>query len=117
MTQTVRFFSFLCRILRDIPCLPIDLIRDPSRDSVRINFFPNLDYRTLYYALAQMLDSFASIQSTLAASAPGMRPSCGVYYLCKHNFVLLTQLCSITYFMQSSAWFPFWSTNSWTACR
>src|SRR6218665_574868 len=62
----------LHRILRDIPSIPIDLLRDPSRDAVRVNFFPNLDYRTLYHALAQLLDSFTSIQAALGVSAPAV---------------------------------------------
>lgn len=67
----LKFFSqALLTILRDVPCIPIDLIRDPNRDSIRIGFFPNLDYRNLFYTLSGMLDSFANIQSTLSSNAP-----------------------------------------------
>ncbi|KAH9417943.1 Protein unc-79 [Dermatophagoides pteronyssinus] len=69
--NVLKFFSqALLTILRDVPCIPIDLIRDPNRDSIRIGFFPNLDYRNLFYTLSGMLDSFANIQSTLSSNAP-----------------------------------------------
>lgn len=63
------------------------MIRDVSRDPIRIGFFPNLDYRTLYYTLSQMLDSFPHIQSTLQASAPGKYT--GIYFTGNFNISLV----------------------------
>lgn len=85
--NVLKFFSqALLTILRDVPCIPIDLIRDPNRDSIRIGFFPNLDYRNLFYTLSGMLDSFSNIQSALSSNAPSK------------YFYLLSSLTNIWFF-------------------
>lgn len=71
LINTFKFFSqSLVSILRDIPCLPIEHLRDPSRDGMRIGLFPHLDYRTLFYLLGQFMDAYPQLQGIFQATAP-----------------------------------------------
>uniref|UniRef100_A0A182M147 Protein unc-79 homolog n=1 Tax=Anopheles culicifacies TaxID=139723 RepID=A0A182M147_9DIPT len=52
-------------VLKDVPCSPLEMIKDPSLDQIRMSSYPNLEYQNLYNALTMLLDVASNIQSGL----------------------------------------------------
>lgn len=50
-------------MLRDVPCLPVELIRSADKDHARISMFPSLDYRGLYKVIIQFFEVLPQFQS------------------------------------------------------
>lgn len=52
-------------VLKDVPCSPLEMIKDPSLDQARMSSYPNLEYQNLYNALTMLLDVASNIQNGL----------------------------------------------------
>ncbi|XP_055589112.1 protein unc-79 homolog isoform X2 [Uranotaenia lowii] len=66
IANTIKYFSqTLLTVLKDVPCSPLEMIKDPSLDQVRMSSYPNLEYQNLYNALTMLLDVASSIQNGL----------------------------------------------------
>ncbi|XP_055629586.1 protein unc-79 homolog isoform X2 [Toxorhynchites rutilus septentrionalis] len=64
--NTIKYFSqTLLTVLKDVPCSPLEMIKDPTLDQARMSSYPNLEYQNLYNALTMLLDVASSIQSGL----------------------------------------------------
>lgn len=49
-------------VLKDVPASPLDMLRSPDNDHLRMALYPNLDYKGLYNALVQLLDVAGLVQ-------------------------------------------------------
>ncbi|XP_049279350.1 protein unc-79 homolog isoform X2 [Anopheles funestus] len=66
VANTIKYFSqTLLTVLKDVPCSPLEMIKDPSLDQIRMSSYPNLEYQNLYNALTMLLDVASNIQSGL----------------------------------------------------
>ncbi|XP_050087901.1 protein unc-79 homolog isoform X2 [Anopheles aquasalis] len=66
VANTIKYFSqTLLTVLKDVPCSPLEMIKDPSLDQMRMSSYPNLEYQNLYNALTMLLDAASNIQSGL----------------------------------------------------
>lgn len=45
-----------------MPSIPLEVLRSPEKDPVRVQLFPSLDYHELHVALVQLLDILPQIQ-------------------------------------------------------
>ncbi|XP_058465417.1 protein unc-79 homolog isoform X2 [Malaya genurostris] len=64
--NTIKYFSqTLLTVLKDVPCSPLEMIKDPKQDRARMASYPNLEYQNLYNALAMLLDVASNIQNGL----------------------------------------------------
>lgn len=43
-------------VLKDVPTIPLEMLRSAEKDHARISLFPSLDYKALYNALVQLVD-------------------------------------------------------------
>ncbi|XP_038110172.1 protein unc-79 homolog isoform X9 [Culex quinquefasciatus] len=67
IANTIKYFSqTLLTVLKDVPCSPLEIIKDPSLDQVRMASYPNLEYQNLYNALTMLLDVASNIQNGLS---------------------------------------------------
>ena len=48
--------------MKDISVSPLELIKDPQKDSIRLSLFPSLDYKDLYNSLVKLLEIASSVQ-------------------------------------------------------
>lgn len=46
----------LFSVLKDVPTIPLEMLRSAEKDHARISLFPSLDYKALYNALVQLVD-------------------------------------------------------------
>ncbi|XP_035781360.1 protein unc-79 homolog isoform X1 [Anopheles albimanus] len=66
VANTIKYFSqTLLTVLKDVPCSPLEMIKDPSLDQMRMSSYPNLEYQNLYNALTMLLDAASNIQTGL----------------------------------------------------
>lgn len=61
MTLCSSFSCFLA-VLKDVPNSPIDLLKNPEMDGVRLGLFPSLDYKGLYNSLVPLIEVAPLIQ-------------------------------------------------------
>lgn len=54
--------SMISAVLKDVPSSPLEMLRDPENDQVRMNLYPNLDYKGLYNAISQLVDVASLVQ-------------------------------------------------------
>uniref|UniRef100_T1JB25 Protein unc-79 homolog n=1 Tax=Strigamia maritima TaxID=126957 RepID=T1JB25_STRMM len=60
---TLKYFSqTLLGILKDVPTIPMEMMKWRDADHARMSLFPNLDYKGLYYAVVQLIDIVPLIQ-------------------------------------------------------
>ncbi|KAG8194067.1 hypothetical protein JTE90_003015 [Oedothorax gibbosus] len=63
VANTLKYFSqTLLSVLRDVPSIPLSMLRSPEQDSVRTALFPSLDYRSLLAALVGLVDAVPLVQ-------------------------------------------------------
>uniref|UniRef100_U5EPZ1 Protein unc-79 homolog n=1 Tax=Corethrella appendiculata TaxID=1370023 RepID=U5EPZ1_9DIPT len=66
IANTIKYFSqTLLTVLKDVPCSPLEMIKDPNLDQARMSSYPNLEYQNLYNALGMLLDVAPNIQNGL----------------------------------------------------
>ncbi|XP_055534332.1 protein unc-79 homolog isoform X4 [Wyeomyia smithii] len=76
--NTIKYFSqTLLTVLKDVPCSPLEMIKDPSLDQARMSSYPNLEYQNLYNALTMLLDVASNIQSGLTLFGKAFLQSLG----------------------------------------
>ncbi|KAK8775211.1 hypothetical protein V5799_031444 [Amblyomma americanum] len=64
VANTLKYFSqTLLSVLKDVPSIPLDMIRCHEKDHARTTLFPSLDYKALYHAIVQLVDAVPVIQS------------------------------------------------------
>ncbi|KAG0428209.1 hypothetical protein HPB47_024799 [Ixodes persulcatus] len=64
VANTLKYFSqTLLSVLKDVPSIPLDMIRCHEKDHARTTLFPSLDYKALYHAIVQLVDAVPIIQS------------------------------------------------------
>ncbi|XP_028968019.1 protein unc-79 homolog [Galendromus occidentalis] len=57
VANTLKYFSLtLLSVLKDVPTIPLEMLRSAEKDHARISLFPSLDYKALYNALVQLVD-------------------------------------------------------------
>ncbi|KAF6204812.1 hypothetical protein GE061_018974 [Apolygus lucorum] len=57
ITHTIKYFSqTLLTVLKDVPGSPIEMLKFPEKDQARLALYPNLDYKGLYNALAELVE-------------------------------------------------------------
>lgn len=49
-------------VLKDVPNSPLELIKNPEMDGVRLGLFPSLDYKGLYNSLVPLIEVAPLIQ-------------------------------------------------------
>ncbi|KOB67998.1 Uncharacterized protein OBRU01_18968, partial [Operophtera brumata] len=49
-------------VLKDVPRSPLEMIRDADNDADRMALYPNLDYKGLFNAISQLVDSAPHLQ-------------------------------------------------------
>ncbi|VVC99565.1 unnamed protein product, partial [Leptidea sinapis] len=54
-------------VLKDVPKSPLEMIRDADNDAERMNLYPNLDYKGLFNAISQLVDSAPHLQYGIQA--------------------------------------------------
>ncbi|XP_028035618.1 protein unc-79 homolog isoform X2 [Bombyx mandarina] len=68
IANTVKYFSqTLLSVLKDVTRSPLELIRDPANDAERMSLYPNLDYKGLFNAISQLVDSAPHLQYGIQA--------------------------------------------------
>ncbi|CAH2054946.1 unnamed protein product, partial [Iphiclides podalirius] len=68
IANTVKYFSqTLLSVLKDVPRSPLEMIRDADCDAERMALYPNLDYKGLFNAISQLVDSAPHIQYGIQA--------------------------------------------------
>lgn len=60
-SETKRILPFL-GVLKDVPRSPLEMIRDADNDAERMGLYPNLDYKGLFNAISQLVDSAPHLQ-------------------------------------------------------
>lgn len=57
IANTVKYFSqTLLGVLKDVPSIPIEMMRNKELDHGRVALFPILDYKELYHIIVNLLD-------------------------------------------------------------
>nr|XP_032522433.1 protein unc-79 homolog isoform X1 [Danaus plexippus plexippus] len=68
IANTVKYFSqTLLSVLKDVPRSPLEMMRDADNDSERMSLYPNLDYKGLFNAISQLVDSAPHLQYGIQA--------------------------------------------------
>ncbi|XP_039759804.1 protein unc-79 homolog isoform X2 [Pararge aegeria] len=68
IANTVKYFSqTLLSVLKDVPRSPLEMIRDADNDAERMGLYPNLDYKGLFNAISQLVDSAPHLQYGIQA--------------------------------------------------
>ncbi|KPJ10659.1 Protein unc-79-like [Papilio machaon] len=68
IANTVKYFSqTLLSVLKDVPRSPLEMIRDADSDAERMALYPNLDYKGMFNAISQLVDSAPHIQYGIQA--------------------------------------------------
>ncbi|XP_063378165.1 protein unc-79 homolog [Cydia fagiglandana] len=68
IANTVKYFSqTLLSVLKDVPRSPLEMIRDADNDADRMFLYPNLDYKGLFNAISQLVDSAPHLQYGMQA--------------------------------------------------
>ncbi|XP_046972206.1 protein unc-79 homolog [Vanessa cardui] len=68
IANTVKYFSqTLLSVLKDVPRSPLEMIRDADCDAERMGLYPNLDYKGLFNAISQLVDSAPHLQYGIQA--------------------------------------------------
>ncbi|XP_047508283.1 protein unc-79 homolog isoform X3 [Pieris napi] len=63
IANTVKYFSqTLLSVLKDVPKSPLEMMRDADNDAERMGLYPNLDYKGLFNAISQLVDSAPHLQ-------------------------------------------------------
>lgn len=63
VANTLKYFSqTLLSVLKDVPTIPVAVIRSSEKDHYRTSLFPCLDYKGLYHAVVQLVDSVPLVQ-------------------------------------------------------
>lgn len=63
ISSTVKYFSqTLLSVLKDVARTPLEMLRDTESDADRMALYPNLDYKGLFNAMSQLVDSSPHIQ-------------------------------------------------------
>ncbi|XP_023216123.1 protein unc-79 homolog [Centruroides sculpturatus] len=63
VANTLKYFSqTLLGVLKDVPTIPLTVIRSSEKDHYRTSLFPCLDYKGLYHAVVQLVDSVPLVQ-------------------------------------------------------
>ncbi|XP_058827146.1 protein unc-79 homolog isoform X10 [Topomyia yanbarensis] len=76
--NTIKYFSqTLLTVLKDVPCSPLEMIKDPTLDQARMSSYPNLEYQNLYNALTMLLDVASNIQNGLSLFGKAFLQSLG----------------------------------------
>ncbi|RZF46360.1 hypothetical protein LSTR_LSTR011144 [Laodelphax striatellus] len=61
--NTIKYFSqTLLTVLKDVTSSPLEMLRFPQQDQLRLSLYPNLDYKGLYNALTQLVDVATLLQ-------------------------------------------------------
>ncbi|GLH04892.1 Uncharacterized protein GBIM_10519 [Gryllus bimaculatus] len=68
IANTLKHFSqTLLTVLKDVPSSPLEMLKQPEKDAVRMGMYPNLDYKSVFTALVQLMDVAPLIQFGLHA--------------------------------------------------
>ncbi|XP_026332052.1 protein unc-79 homolog isoform X2 [Hyposmocoma kahamanoa] len=68
IANTVKYFSqTLLSVLKDVPRSPLEMLRDADNDVDRMTLYPNLDYKGLFNAISQLVDSASHLQYGIQA--------------------------------------------------
>ncbi|XP_071438717.1 protein unc-79 homolog [Hetaerina americana] len=68
IANTLKHFSqTLLTVLKDVPSSPLEMLKFPEKDAIRMGLYPNLDYKGLYNAIVQLMDVAPLIQYGLQA--------------------------------------------------
>ncbi|XP_049885894.1 protein unc-79 homolog [Pectinophora gossypiella] len=68
IANTVKYFSqTLLSVLKDVPRSPLEMLRDADNDADRMTLYPNLDYKSLFNAISQLVDSAPHLQYGIQA--------------------------------------------------
>ncbi|XP_046405195.1 protein unc-79 homolog isoform X2 [Ischnura elegans] len=68
IANTLKHFSqTLLTVLKDVPSSPLEMLKFPEKDAIRMGLYPNLDYKGLYHAIVQLMDVAPLIQYGLQA--------------------------------------------------
>lgn len=61
--------SLVSAVLKDVPNSPLELLKSPEMDAVRMGLFPSLDYKGLYNSLIPLIEVAPLIQYGLHGNA------------------------------------------------
>ncbi|KAJ2954599.1 hypothetical protein O0L34_g2893 [Tuta absoluta] len=68
IANTVKYFSqTLLSVLKDVPRSPLEMLREADNDADRMTLYPNLDYKGLFNAISQLVDSAPHLQYGIQA--------------------------------------------------
>ncbi|GAB6020639.1 hypothetical protein CHUAL_003310 [Chamberlinius hualienensis] len=63
IANTLKYFSqTLLSVFKDVPSIPVEMMRNKSQDHMRLGLFPNLDYKGLHYVLVQLVEIVPMMQ-------------------------------------------------------
>lgn len=63
IANTLKYFSqTLLGVLKDVPSIPLEMMRTKEQDHARLSLFPILDFKGLHHVVVQLLDIFPHIQ-------------------------------------------------------
>ncbi|OXA59651.1 Protein unc-79 [Folsomia candida] len=58
ISNTLKYFSqTLLVVLKDVPSFPLEMLKSRSEDAARMQLFPNLDYKSLFAVVVQLIDA------------------------------------------------------------
>lgn len=64
---------FVSAVLKDVPNSPLELLKSPEMDAVRMGLFPSLDYKGLYNSLIPLIEVAPLIQYGLHGNVMSVR--------------------------------------------
>ncbi|KAK4872146.1 hypothetical protein RN001_016270 [Aquatica leii] len=89
IANTIKYFSqTLLTVLRDVPNSPLDLLKNPKMDSVRMGLYPSLDYKGLYNSLIPLIEVAPLMQYGLHAFGEAVLQCLGCLLpFLEHDFI------------------------------
>lgn len=89
IANTLKYFSqTLLSVLKDVPSIPLEMMRNKDQDHMRMSLFPSLDYKAFYQAIVQLVDIIPLIQSGVQVLGHGILHTmiCAVPFL-EHEMI------------------------------
>ncbi|XP_031336357.1 protein unc-79 homolog [Photinus pyralis] len=89
IANTIKYFSqTLLTVLRDVPNSPLELLKNPKMDSVRMGLYPSLDYKGLYNSLIPLIEVAPLMQYGLHAFGEAVLQCLGCLLpFLEHDFI------------------------------
>jgi hypothetical protein len=61
VVEGIRFLIYTV-VLKDVPHFPLEMLKSRNEESARMQLFPNLDYKSLFSVVVQLIDVAPLIQ-------------------------------------------------------